>query len=319
MSRTNSPLRYPGGKSCLIEMTANLLRANNLEHGHYAEPYAGGCGLALSLLYGGHVSDIHINDIDPSVWAFWNGIFNETDAFLNLVESVPVTIDEWVRQRDIYRKLYSSNQPGDALALGFAAFFLNRTNRSGIIKGAGVIGGLNQEGKFKVDCRYNKDDLAKRIKRIKRYEDRIHLTRLDAGDFMVHADKYLPEKSLFFIDPPYFHKGAELYTSFYSASDHSNIANKILSLRHPWVLTYDDVPEIRRLYNASRQYAFDISYSVREKRRGAELLVASKGLKLTADLRSRQVNKPQRRAMKPNKVPFSNPPEEPGSELANYP
>lgn len=290
MARTNSPLRYPGGKSCLIDMTAALLRLNDLERGHYAEPYAGGSGLALSLLYGGHVSDIHINDIDPSVWAFWHCALNETDALIDLVMNTPVTIDEWAIQRQKYRDLYARQKDSrEILALGFSAFFLNRTNRSGIIGGAGVIGGLKQQGNYKIDCRFNRDDLSRRIRRVGKYRERIHLSKIDAIEFMLKMDKELPRKSLMFIDPPYFHKGAALYTSFYVAGDHADIAKSISSLRHPWVLTYDDVPEIRELYDTHRQYEFNISYSVREKRKGAELLVSSKKLKLTDELVARQV------------------------------
>lgn len=291
MARTNSPLRYPGGKSCLIEMTAALLRLNDLERGHYAEPYAGGAGLALSLLYGGHVSDIHINDIDPGVWAFWYCALNETDALIDLIDKTEVTIDEWSIQRQKYRDLYAFHTDRrKILSLGFSVFYLNRTNRSGIIGGAGAIGGLKQEGNYKIDCRFNKEDLSRRIMRIQKYRDRIHLSNMDAIEFMLNMDDSLPEKSLMFIDPPYFHKGASLYTSFYVAGDHADIANKIATLRHPWVLTYDDVPEIRELYEAHNQYEFNISYSVREKRKGAELLVASKEIKLTDELAARKVH-----------------------------
>jgi DNA adenine methylase len=289
MARTNSPLRYPGGKSCLIGLAAELLRLNGLEHGHYAEPYAGGCGLALSLLYGGYVSDIHINDIDPAIWAFWYCALNKAEALAELASTTPITIEEWFRQRDLYRKCDSKN----VLRLGFSAFFLNRTNRYWIIKGAGAIGGLEQRGNFKIDCRYNREDLVRRILRVGKYRDRIHLTRLDAQDFMVNLDKKLPPKSLFFIDPPYYCKGADLYTSFYKPEDHSKIAETVTKLSHPWVVTYDDVSEIRNIYRNNRQYGFDIAYSVREKKLGAELLIASKRLRLPAEFQERQLNRQQ--------------------------
>lgn len=126
MSRLASPLRYPGGKSRLLNLAALILRLNDLERGHYAEPYAGGCGLALSLLYSGYVADIHVNDIDPAVWAFWHSALNETEALLSLVSGVPVTVDEWHKQRDVY----FAQDARDLVGLGFAAFFLNRTNGS---------------------------------------------------------------------------------------------------------------------------------------------------------------------------------------------
>src|SRR5580658_3869341 len=131
MSLATSPLRYPGGKTCMLGPVSRILRGNKLERGHYAEPYAGGCGLALSLLFSGFVSDIHINDIDRAIWAFWHSVLNETDEFIRLMEKTPVNIKEWKRQRRI---IQSSETIDDPMKLGFAAFFLNRTNRSGIIK-----------------------------------------------------------------------------------------------------------------------------------------------------------------------------------------
>lgn len=279
----------------MLDLTAAVLRPNGLERGHYAEPYAGGCGLALQLLYGGHVAEIHINDIDPSVWAFWYCVLNETDAFLAKVEAVDVTIDEWLKQRDIHR----GQDTSDTLKLGFAAFFLNRTNRSGIIKDAGVIGGQAQNGPYKIDCRYNRSDLARRISRIKRYRDRIRLTNLDALDFLAACERELPGDALMFIDPPYYKKGSDLYTSFYRPSDHAILAERVIDLKLPWIVTYDDVPSIRRLYQERRQYCFDINYSLREKRVGTELLIASKGLRLPEEIRDRQVNKPQYRTAGP--------------------
>lgn len=274
----------------MLDLTASLLRMNNLERGHYAEPYAGGCGLALALLYGGHVSDIHINDIDPAIWSFWHCVLNDFDAFAEKVRSTPVTIEEWLKQRELYRSDCS-----DPMVLGFSAFFLNRTNRSGIIKAAGVIGGLGQTGNYKLDCRYNHDDLLRRMARIRKYRDRIHLTNLDALAFLKRCPEILPADSLLFIDPPYYKKGPGLYTSFYRPDDHERVAEAVQSVDLPWVVTYDDVPEIRRLYRARRQFSFDINYSLHEKRVGSELLIASKGLKLPGVFRDRQVNRPQYR------------------------
>lgn len=291
MASTASPFRYPGGKSCMLSLTASILRANQLERGHYLEPYAGGCGLALELLYGGYVADIHINDIDPAIWAFWHCVLNDTDALVERVLNTPVTIEEWLKQREFMR----SGKTDDVLALGFCAFFLNRTNRSGIIKGGGVIGGLDQTGNYKIDCRYNATGLAQRIKRIKKYEDRIHLTNLDAIDFLNRCERDIPQESLLFVDPPYFNKGSSLYMSFYRPRDHGELAERIIGLDRPWIVTYDDTPEIRALYKERRQYCFDINYSLQEKRVGTELLIASKGLTMPDAVKARQVNRPQYR------------------------
>lgn len=292
MTRSTSPLRYPGGKSCLYDLTGRILRLNRLERGQYAEPYAGGSGLALSLLFSGQVSHIHLNDIDRSIWAFWQSVLNETDALVDKVMSAEVTMEQWHEQRNIY---LNQADYGD-LEVGFSTFFLNRTNRSGIIKGAGVIGGLEQTGNYKIDCRFNKDALAKRIRRIAKYRSRISLYRLDALAFIEEMDQRLPLRCFFCIDPPYYNKGSSLYTSFYDPADHLAVSQAVLGLDRPWILTYDNTPEISQLYKARRQFSFDVNYSVQTKRIGTELLVASKGLKLPGEVRARLFYRPQYRA-----------------------
>lgn len=276
----------------MLGLATAILRDNGLERGHYAEPYAGGCGLALSLLYGGHVADIHINDIDPSVWAFWHCVLNRTDELIELVETTPITVDEWRVQRAVHKAM----DLADPLALGFATFFLNRTNRSGVIGGGGVIGGLGQTGDYLIDCRFQREDLARRIRRVSRYSECIHLTNLDALDFLDRCETTLPANAVLFIDPPYFAKGSSLYTSFYKPADHAKLSARVLQVQCPWVVTYDDVPEIRQLYRSRRQYNFGINYSLHEKRVGTELLVASKGLRVPEAARDRQVHRPQYRA-----------------------
>lgn len=292
MGRSVSPLRYPGGKSCLYELAALVLRLNRLERGHYAEPYAGGGGLALTLLFEGHASEIHLNDIDQTIWSFWNSVLFETENLVELIKSTPVTIEEWHKQKGIYL----DHPEHDRLTVGFSTFFLNRTNRSGIIKGAGPIGGRSQAGNYKIDCRFNRDGLCKRIRRIAKYKSRIHLHNADALHFMAEMDSQLPDRSLFCIDPPYFNKGSGLYTSYYQPEDHEEVSKTVLQLEHPWILTYDNTPEISRLYTSHRQYDFDVNYSLQTKRVGTELLVASKGLKMPTEVRERQVHRPQYRA-----------------------
>ena len=161
MSRAHSPLRYPGGKSCLYSLVCDFLRRNKLQRGHYAEPYAGGASLALSLLFNGQVSDIHLNDVDRGIWSFWDSVLNHTEDLCALIESTAITVEEWHRQRETYR----SRNISEGLVLGFATFFLNRTNRSGIIGTGGIIGGLGQKGEYKIDCRFNREELIRRIRR----------------------------------------------------------------------------------------------------------------------------------------------------------
>ena len=292
MVRTASPLRYPGGKSCLVPLVTDIFRNNGFERPSYVEPFAGGCGLALNLLFDGYVSEIHVNDLDASIWAFWHSVLERTDEFVYLVKKTPVTIREWHRQREIHLGMDEC----DPLALGFSTFYLNRTNRSGVIKEAGVIGGLDQSGPYKIGCRFNRSDLIERVTRVAKYKSRIYLTRSDALAFMKDAAKKLPTDAFFCIDPPYFSKGKGLYTSFYDPEDHKVLANFILQMKNPWIVTYDKAPQITKLYRMRRQYEFDVNYSIETKRRATEMMIASKGLRMPDSIRARQFNRPQHRA-----------------------
>jgi DNA adenine methylase len=221
-------------------------------------------------------------------------VIDRSEDLVELIQSTPVTIEEWHRQKAIYR----ASAFGDDLALGFATLFLNRTNRSGIIKGAGVIGGLRQTGNYLLDCRFNKDDLCKRIQRIAKYKSRIHFTQKDALDFLHKIDKDLPKRSLICADPPYFGKGANLYTSFYKREDHADLASAIMRISSPWITTYDNCPEIKALYLGRRQFDFSVQYSAQTKRLGSELLIVSKGLRVPSRLPVLQSHKPTVKQLK---------------------
>ncbi len=274
MAYTFSPLRYPGGKATITPMVSQIIKDNNLERGHYLEPYAGGAGLALSLLFKGYVHEIHLNDLDLSIWSFWHVILNETERFIEKINDTEITLKEWHKQR----KVQEYKEDVDTFDLAFSTFFLNRTNRSGIIYRAGVIGGLKQTGNYKLDCRFNKEGLTSRIKTIVKYKHRIHLYNMDAIDFMNSTENTVPECSLYVIDPPYFAKGSKLYTNFYKPEDHAHVAQKIQNLSKSWIVTYDNTSEIKELYIDRPKYNFDLNYSVSTKRKGTELLIVSDNL-----------------------------------------
>ena len=268
-----TPLRYPGGKTSLYEFFKDVIEHNEWKNIVYIEPYAGGAGAALSLLITGHVSSIVINDYDKSIYCFWLSILNDTNAFIEKIEKTPTTTDEWRKQKEIYR-LSDDSKP---LALGFATFYLNRTNRSGILN-AGPIGGHSQNGKWKIDARYNKQALIQKIRTIAEHKDRIVVSNLDGLELI---EKYVHDsRSFFYVDPPYFVKGADLYLNAFKSNDHEDLAD-VLNKYHDakWLLTYDSVPEIRQLYR-NRNYApFDLNYSAHHNTKsGSEIMVFSDAL-----------------------------------------
>lgn len=266
-----SPLRYPGGKRKITTFVKALFRVNKLLDAHYAEPYAGGASVALSLLFSEYARTIHINDKNRSIYAFWHSVIHQTEDLAKLIEEKPVTMEEWHRQKAVQAQKSTS----DLLALGFSTFFLNRTNRSGIIA-AGVIGGLNQSGKWKLDARYKKADLIERIRKIGRYRRRISVYNLDAIDFLRSKYPEISSPKLLNLDPPYYVKGQQLYDNFYDHEDHVKIASVVSELDGPWIATYDDVPAIRNIYADFRQKRFDLSYTAGLKQRGNELMIFGK-------------------------------------------
>lgn len=266
----SSPLRYPGGKSLMTNFFVDLFQRNGLQKIIYAEPYAGGAGAAINLLLGNYVNEIIINDANIGIFSFWNSLINESDKFIQTIYDIPVTLAEWYKQRNI---LQSANRP--SFELGIATFFMSRTNRSGVIWG-GAIGGITEEkqnnAKYKIDCRFNKDDLIQRLVSIVANKDRIKVYNEDALIFLRQLDN-----SVFvYLDPPYYVKGKCLYMNHYSNKNHEELACFLQKEAHfNWVLSYDDVPQIRGMYSNSELYRFPLKYTVSKRQIGYELLLHS--------------------------------------------
>lgn len=270
-----TPLRYPGGKGAFAPFVKSVIEANHLQGGHYMEPFAGGAGVALDLLFSGYVSDIHINDADLAIYHFWESVVNDTARFLSLLHQTPITIDEWEKQKLILKN--PENHSG--LEHGFSAFYLNRTNRSGILK-AGVIGGKAQSGKYKLDARFNKERLAKQIQRIAEYSSRIHVYNLDALELLGKTDQLLPNPSLIYLDPPYYVKGQGLYRNFYNHDDHVQICEVLGKIEIPWIVSYDNCEEIKSIYHKYRQDEYFLSYCAYNKTKGSEVMIYGNNIRI---------------------------------------
>lgn len=266
-----SPLRYPGGKGKLANFIKLVMIDNDLVGSEYVEPYAGGASVALSLLFEDYASHIHINDLNRGIHAFWKSVLDSPTELCNRIESADVSVDEWERQRDIQRQ-----EDSGGLDLAFSTFFLNRTNRSGIIQG-GIIGGREQTGKWKIDARWKVDDLVARIQKISRFRSRITVTGLDASEFLASNLGGIQDPFVY-LDPPYYGKGRGLYESFYVHEDHARIALEVQKLRVPWIVSYDAVPAIVDLYEQVDGIRYGLRYTARERVEGAEVMFFSPGL-----------------------------------------
>lgn len=268
----DTPLRYPGGKGRLAQYVIDVIKLNKLTGCHYAEPYAGGAGIALTLLYLEYSDHIHLNDLNRSVFAFWKSVIEEPEELCRLVRDKPLTVAQWKKQKKV-----QSADDVSRLELGFSTLYLNRTNRSGIING-GIIGGKEQTGEWKIDARFNRADLINRIQKIASYAPRITLHNMDAERFLKTKLANLPTKSLIYLDPPYYAKGSELYENHYKPEDHAAIAAQVAKIKQKWLVSYDNVRPIRKLYSAFEQETFALRYSAQDRYDGREVMVFCPGL-----------------------------------------
>lgn len=266
---TLSPLRYPGGKASLAGFFADLIAELGLRDATYVEPYAGGVGAGIALLREGLIENLVINDFDPAVHAFWHSVTTRTKEFIELIRCTPLTIEEWTHQRTTYR----AARTDDLLTLGFAFFYLNRTNRSGVLTG-GVIGGLAQTGNYKMDARYNRGTLIERIAAIGELSERITVTSRD-GRSIIREFASRPDVFMY-IDPPYVQAGSRLYMNAFEGRDHMALADVINGIdKAHWLMTYDVDPLIKRLYEEHFQTTYELYYSARNYVTSDELLIAS--------------------------------------------
>lgn len=273
--KTSSPLRYPGGKSTMASLLRQIQRLNGLGSRAIAEPFAGGAGASLTLLYLEETPEIYINDADPAIHDFWWSLVNQSRQFTNMIATASVDMSEWHRQREIYRTQNRISK----LRRGFSAFYLNRCNRSGIIMNGGPIGGVKQTGRWKLDARFNKPELQRRCEKIAEYRDRIHVSCLDGMEFIQRLDV---DSTLFFIDPPYFAKGKTLYLNALNNEYHLNLAGRLRAMKDTaWLLTYDDCPEIRQMYKDwATIRPFSLRYAAAERRSGNEVLIVPDWMRL---------------------------------------
>jgi DNA adenine methylase len=276
--RYYTALRYPGGKGKLAAYVKALIKTNSLFDGEYVEPYCGGAAVALELLFHEYVWRVHINDISRPIYAFWRSVLDHTDDLSRLIRDTPLTVRTWDRQK----RIFSNGNDFSLLELGFATLFLNRTNRSGVFN-AGVIGGRDQTGPWKIDARFNRQELVFRIESIAKMRHRIKLTRMDAIKFLAAKSDEWTAKTLIYLDPPYYRKGRELYYDFYEPKDHQKIHQFLTGAFQSkrWIISYDSVKPIRELYKDYQRLIYAVSYSARSARKGVEVMFFSNAVQMS--------------------------------------
>lgn len=280
----NSPLRYPGGKRRIAGFMRSICDSNDL-HNYYVEPFAGGASIAINLLLSGTVRKVLINDKDRSIYAFWHSVTKEPDRLCSMISNVDISLET----REVQKSIQKNKNKADLLELGFSTLFLNRTNRSGILN-AGAIGGIKQCGNYKIDCRFNKDDIIKRILQVSHLSSDIVISNLDAEKLLLKLESPKFHDSMIYLDPPYFVQGSSLYMNSYKYDDHKKLADRILNLNNNWVVSYDNVPQIVSLYSSVRHLKYDLEYFANEAKIGKEIMFFSDGLKFNRNISPLEYN-----------------------------
>lgn len=274
MAQNRTPLRYPGGKQKLTPFIAEVILANGLEGGSYVEPYAGGAGVAMELLFDGYIERAYLNDSSYHIYSFWDSVLNHTDEFCARISRALISIDEWLLHREVLRNPDQHSR----FDVGFSTFYLNRTNRSGVLTG-GVIGGLDQSGKWKLDARFSKNELIQRVESIGEFRESIEVSNFDAEDFFSITINSLPENTLIYCDPPYFEKASRLYLNHYKPDDHERIAKTIQGLHTvKWMVSYDGVQQILDYYPNQRKFLYELQYNASRAYKGSEVFIFSENL-----------------------------------------
>jgi DNA adenine methylase len=274
-ARHATPLRYPGGKQRLTPFVREILHHNALEQYSYCEPFAGGAGVAIELLLEGDVSSIHLNDSAYPIYCFWSVLKSNPDYLCSGIRDAILNVEQWRFHKSVLSSFLTHSMEEVALS----TLILNRCNRSGVLSG-GVIGGLGQRGNWKMDARFPRNELIRRIERIAYHSDQICVTNKDASELIKNARSFCQDKTLFYLDPPYFHKSSRLYLDYYKPSDHSALASLLASFEFPWIVSYDDTLEVSKLYEDFTKFSYTLRYSAAAASIGQELFVFGPGVEV---------------------------------------
>lgn len=142
-----------------------------------------------------------------------------------------------------------------------------------------MVGGLNQQGAYKIDARFNKVGLIKKIRAIAARKEQIILSNMDAQELI--KSNYLERFNDAFInfDPPYVNKGYQLYKNAFTEEDHGSLSQEIATLTNQqWIVTYDICPLVTDLYKNYRCSYLDVTYSVNRNKKAKEYIFFSNTL-----------------------------------------
>ena len=284
MKLTN-PLRYPGSKASFASSVGAFVTACGYTGFEIVEPFAGSASVSIDLVSSGVCSKAILIERDPLLYAFWSAVFFDTRRLCNRINKLSIDLGTW---HDL-RPLLAINSPDEyeLIDLAVAGLFFNRTNFSGVLH-AGPIGGQQQKSVYKVNCRFNKDDLIARIRAIAKLQNRVEVIFSDALGFLETQKEAVNQNRFYYVDPPYFVQGEKLYRYSFELSQHKQLAKVLSELKAPWLLSYDRHPVIEMLYERYASSGFKFKYSSKIRKVEREFLVTNIKLPKTLSMEKPQ-------------------------------
>src|SRR3990167_6998031 len=270
-----SPLRYPGSKRKLCNYLDKILAKNNYSPQVLIEPFVGGGSVFINFLLRHKEGKVVIEDKDELIYNFWKTLFDEPSYLIRFVKKVRVDLKTF----DRYRHVSSHTDKFSRKKLAEACLFLNRTSFSGILNNsAGPIGGREQKSIYKIDCRFGRENLIKKIKSISAFKNRVVVLPYNWEEtlkYVAGEDKYKNARLLYYFDPPFYKKAAQLYRYHFDNVSHKNLRDRLMKLKQAWILSYDRAQEIQNLYSAFTRINVSMPYSINSpaKRLEKELII----------------------------------------------
>ena len=223
------------------------------------------------------VNKIVLLERDPLIYSFWKAVVESPDELCREIDRLDISLETWHRLAPLREVQSPLEYP--PLVLGVAGLFFNRTNYSGILK-ANPIGGLQQNSRYTIDCRFPKERVKSHIMFIAQRREQITVKWGDAVRFLKEHQTTMENQRCFaYIDPPYYEKGKSLYRYYYLDDDHRALANLLKISSFPWLASYDDHPFIIDLYlGQAHSYWMQrlyLDYTAQNRKRGSELLLSN--------------------------------------------
>jgi DNA adenine methylase len=281
---SKSLMRYPGGKQKMIEPILSGLRSIFRElspEAELREPFLGGGSVAIAFLKDQPGRRAWLNDADISLATLWHEVIHRADTLKMLVDVFNHGLS--AKHFYSYRKaLCSIRTPVDVALRGSCAIAVmklavHQLSYSGLgVRAGGPMGGRHQRDPDAIGCRYNADRLCATIDE---FQSVLSATRLRQGSCTCQdfEDIFVPGDACFYLDPPYWKAGPDLYQNSFRREDHERLAGLLKRETRPWLLSYDKNPVIQDLYSGwTRIEEVCTGYSINGCSYQHELLITSR-------------------------------------------